>query len=63
MIYFFTRLAHYVIYVLGVTLIRTVAFAIGVCVQASLALTILATTIEAGLKCLAWWTIGETRVN
>jgi len=41
MIYFFTRLAHYAIYVLGIPLIRTVAFAIGFVVQAFLAATIL----------------------
>ena len=41
MIYFFTRLAHYVIYVLGGPLIRTVAFAIGFVVQVFLAATIL----------------------
>lgn len=41
MIYFFTRLAHYVIYVFGLPLLRTIAFAIGACVQLFLALTIL----------------------
>jgi len=41
MIYFFTRLAHYVIYVLGVPLIRTVAFAVGFGVQAFLGATLL----------------------
>jgi len=41
MIYFIARLAHYVIYVFGLPLLRTVAFAIGFAVQVFLALTIL----------------------
>jgi len=41
MIYFFARLAHYVIYVFGLPLLRTIAFAAGACVQLFLALTIL----------------------
>ena len=38
--YFFARLAHYVIYTLGVPLLRSVAFAIGVAAQTVLALTL-----------------------
>lgn len=39
--YFFARLAHYVIYALGVPVLRTITFAIGVAVQIVLALTLL----------------------
>lgn len=44
MIYFAARLAHYVIYLFGMPLLRTIAFAIGFGVQVFLALTILAAT-------------------
>ncbi len=41
MVYFFARLAHYVIYTLGLPLLRTVAFFIGFVAQMVLALTLL----------------------
>jgi len=41
MIYFATRLVHYVIYLFGLPLLRTIAFAIGFGVQVFLAATIL----------------------
>jgi len=40
MIYFFARLAHYVIYTLGLPLLRTLAFAVGFVAQMVLALTL-----------------------
>ena len=40
-VYFFTRIAHYLIYVLGVPVLRTIAFAIGVVCQLILGLTVL----------------------
>jgi len=40
MVYFFARLAHYVIYTLGLPLLRTVAFAIGFVSQMVLAMTL-----------------------
>ncbi len=42
MAYFATRMAHYLIYVFGIPLLRTIAFAIGVACQLVLGLTILA---------------------
>jgi uncharacterized MAPEG superfamily protein len=41
MVYFFARLAHYLVYSLGIPVIRTLAFAIGVAAQVTLALTLL----------------------
>ena len=41
MVYFFSRLAHYLIYTLGLPLLRTVAFVIGFMAQMMLALTLL----------------------
>jgi uncharacterized MAPEG superfamily protein len=40
MVYFFARLAHYVIYTLGLPLLRTVAFFIGFVSQMVLAMTL-----------------------
>ncbi len=40
-VYFFTRIAHYLIYVFGVPVLRTIAFAIGVICQLTLAFTLL----------------------
>ena len=39
-VYFFARLAHYVIYTLGLPLLRTLAFAIGFVAQMVLALAL-----------------------
>lgn len=41
MIYFFTRLTHYVVYTAGIPVLRTLAFALGWLMQVFLALTIL----------------------
>lgn len=41
MVYFFARLAHYIIYTLGVPLLRTVTFLVGFACQVSLALNLL----------------------
>jgi uncharacterized MAPEG superfamily protein len=41
MVYFYTRLAHYVIYTFGIPVLRTVAFLVGVGCQMLLAYTLL----------------------
>lgn len=41
MIYFFTRLAHLIIYIFGIPLLRTLAFAVGFFAQMALALSLL----------------------
>ena len=41
MLYFFARMAHFVIYTLGIPFFRTVAFAAGVVAQLTIALTLL----------------------
>ena len=41
MVYFFTRIAHYLLYTLGIPYLRTIAFFIGFLAQMTLAYTIL----------------------
>ena len=40
-VYFFTRLAHYVVFTLGIPVVRVLTFAVGVAVQITLALALL----------------------
>jgi uncharacterized MAPEG superfamily protein len=41
MVFFYSRLIHYVVYVLGIPVVRTLAFAVGMLCQVILALTLL----------------------
>ena len=41
MVYFFARLAHYIVFTLGIPVVRVLAFAAGVAAQVTLALTLL----------------------
>jgi uncharacterized MAPEG superfamily protein len=40
-VYFFARLAHYVVFTLGIPVVRVLAFAVGVAAQITLALALL----------------------
>jgi uncharacterized MAPEG superfamily protein len=40
-VYFFTRLAHYVVFALGIPVVRVLTFAVGVAVQMTLAFALL----------------------